>query len=99
MLRANDPAFGPAIDAGYFDTDTLNSVIEQSKPSPLVVDVVGLAESDLGDVAAVKSGSVRENLDVQGFKIYPGDEISFVIFENAGGSGSASIQGNFKELH
>lgn len=100
LLRANDPVFAGLLDAGYADINTLNSVVEQSK-EPDTVDITGLTEDDYVDVALIQGLRTRENLDVMGFRIYPGDEISFVVVETEGGigSGTASLQGNFKELH
>lgn len=98
ILRGFDPVFAAALDAAYVDVNTLNSVIEIAK-LPTSVDLTNLVDSDIADVALVQSNRSRENLDIDGFVLYPEDEISFVVIPAAGGSGSISLQGNFKELH
>lgn len=98
ILRAADPTFAGNIDAGYADIDTLNSVMEQSRAAS-TVDLTTITEDDYSDVAVVKGGGERGNLDVEGFDIMPGDEVSFVVIPPGSGTGAVSLQGNFKELH
>lgn len=99
ILRANDAGFATLLDAAYNDVSTLNSVMEVAKTPPLSVDITGITEDQFADVALVKAGGLRENLDVQGFDIYPVNELSFVVIPPGSGTGDMSIQGNFKELH
>lgn len=99
LLRANDPTFAALLDAAYNDVNTQNSVMEVAKTPPITVDITGLGEDTFADVALVKAADVRSNLDVQGFSIYPQDELSFVVLPPLSGTGAMSIQGNFKELH
>lgn len=98
ILRAADATFASNIDAGFADIDTLNSVMEQSKVAS-AVDLTTITEDDYADVAVIKGSSERGNTDVQGFDINPSDEISFIVIPPGSGTGTISLQGNFKELH
>lgn len=93
-LSALDSADQATIIAGMADINTDDSVIESSDVALLLT---AIPESSIGDVAVVASAGQRDNLDVQGFDIYPGEDTVFGVLGAA--NGTVSFQMNFKELH
>jgi hypothetical protein len=94
-MGALDAADQAAIEAGFADINTADSVLESSTVVRLFTTV--LPKSSIGDVAVVGSGKARDNQDVQGFDIYPGEDTVFGVLGSA--TGTVSIQMNMKELH
>lgn len=92
VLRAADPVFAAALDADYVDINTADSTLEQAK-LPLTVDISGVSDSNIIDLALVQSLSTRENLNLQGFNIFPQFEFSVVVLPSTTGSGTISLQG------
>lgn len=97
ILRANDAVFAAALDAAYVDVDTENSVLQVAK-LPVSVDISGLLESDIVDLALVQALRINSTPNVKGFNIYPTSEFSIVILPPGSGTGTVSLQGQFKEL-
>jgi hypothetical protein len=92
-----DAADQAAIELGFVDVNTANSMMEKS-------DVVralttSITDSITNDVAVVLRNDFRENTDVKGFSIYPGEDVVFLV-ESTGtaAAGEVSLQLNFKEL-
>ena len=96
VLRAADPVFAAALDVAYVDINTDNSTLEQAK-LPLTVDISGVSDSDIIDLALVQALRTRENLNVQGFNIYPQFEFSIVVLPPGTGTGTISLQGTLIE--
>ena len=99
VLRANDAVFAARLDAAYVSVDPDNSIVELSKnlATSSDIDITGIPESDIIEVFLIAAGTDRENLNIEGAFLYPGQEISFVTLPPGTGSGTMSIQGSFKE--
>jgi hypothetical protein len=95
QLAALDPADQAAIVAGFDDIDTANSVLEISKASFSLTTPI--TDAQTGDVAVVQRGSNRDNTNVEGFNLYPNDDVVFIA--DGAGNGDFSFQLNVKELH
>jgi hypothetical protein len=91
-LAAADQAL---IEAGFADIDTANSVLEIST-APFSLSVP-ITDAETGDVAVVQRGGNRDNTNVEGFNLYPNDDVVFIA--DGSGNGDFSFQFNVKELH
>lgn len=92
-----DAADQAAIELGFVDVNTANSMMEKSDVIRALTTTI--TDSITNDVAVVLRGDFRENIDVKGFSIYPGEDVVFLV-DDAGSpaSGDVSLQLNFKEL-
>jgi hypothetical protein len=91
-LNATDQT---AITGTLAGVNTADSVMEKS--ANFIQFNTTLTESDFGDVAVVQRAGQRDNTDVQGFDIYPGEDVVFGV--RSGGNGEVSFQLNFVEFH
>ena len=94
-MSALDAADQLAIEAGFNDINSLNSVMEGSKVVFTLATTI--TDSILGDVALIPRNDKVRNEDVQGLDIYPGEDIVFIASVQA--NGDISFQTNLKELH
>jgi hypothetical protein len=92
-----DAADQAAIELGFVDVNTANSMMEKSDVVRALTTTI--TDSITNDVAVVLRNDFRENTDVKGFSIYPGEDVVFLV-DDAGSpaAGEVSLQLNFKEL-
>jgi len=95
QLAAMDAADQALISAAFADISADNSVLEKSIASFVLATPIG--DDQTGDVAVIQRNDNRTNNNVQGFDLYPNEDVVFIA--DGTGAGEFSLQFNVKELH
>jgi hypothetical protein len=91
-----DDGTGLAFSPNLVDNDADNSVLQFDLTSSNVLRLPG--EDDRIDIGLVKADAQRDNPDVKGANIFPGDTVTITLRGVAGGSGTSSLQAEGFEL-